>query len=180
MSLRFLRRMVIVVLVTAALLSGTGTVSALQMRSHQDAAPGMAQIKARLSHTREIGSRGAYFVPAGTPLTIKDGRGTGSLTVVIGKRYPTAHGLGEIVFFWHNATFIGMSSTYETPAVVKLQSPARGTFVITYARYKHTDRVCCPRLKPRTVRYGWSGHILISNGVPPKGAGSPPRVKYQP
>jgi hypothetical protein len=35
-------------------------------------------------------------------------------------------------------------------------------------------------LRPRAVIYGWSGRILISNGVPPRGNGRPPRVKYQP
>jgi hypothetical protein len=100
---------------------------------------------------------------------------------VVGGRCPTADGLGQIVFFWHNTTFIGLSSSYETVAVVgKIKSPAPGTFVISYANYKPSDPVCCPTLPPRKVTYGWSGHILISNGVPPKETGTPPRVKYQP
>jgi LppP/LprE lipoprotein len=166
---------------TVASFSGAGTVSALQARRHQDIAPSMAQIRERLLHTREIGTKGEYFRPLDKPLTIKDGRGTGTLTAVVGGRYPTADGLGQIVFFWHNATFTGLSSTYETVAVVgKPRSPAPGTFIIKYARYKRTDPACCPSLKPRTVTYGWSGHILISNGVPPKGTGKAPRVEYKP
>jgi hypothetical protein len=63
--------------------------------------------------------------------------------------------------------------------VRSLRSPAPGTFVITYARYKPSDPACCPTLKPLKVTYGWSGKILISNGVPPK-MGKGVRVKYQP
>lgn len=144
------------------------------------AAPSMAQIKARLRHTIEIGTRGEYFRPIGRPLTIKDGRGTGTLTAVVGGRYPTADGQGQIVFFWHNRVFIGLSAGYETSAVVSLKSPAPGTFVIRYAEYRPSDPNCCPTVPPRTVTYGWSGHILISNGVPPRRTANPPRVRYQP
>jgi hypothetical protein len=133
-----------------------------------------------MHHTIEIGTRGEYFRPIGKPLTIRDGRGTGTLTAIVGGRYPTADGLGQIVFFWHNRTFIGPSSKYETVAVVKLRSPAPGTLVIWYAQYRPSDPTCCPSLPPLKVTYGWSGHILISNGVPPKGTGTPPRVRYQP
>jgi hypothetical protein len=62
---------------------------------------------------------------------------------------------------------------------MSLKSPALGTFVITYANFKASDPLCCPSLPPRKVTYGWSGHLLISNGVPPKRLGSP-KVKYQP
>ncbi|HEX8918240.1 MAG TPA: LppP/LprE family lipoprotein [Chloroflexota bacterium] len=144
------------------------------------AAPSNAQITGRLRHTIEIGTRGEYFRRLGKPLTILDGRGTGTLTAVIGGRYPTADGLGQIVFFWHNTTFIGLSSNYETVAVVSLKSPTPGTFIIKYAQYRPKDPVCCPSLPPRAVTYRWSGHILISNGVPPKGIGKPPRVTYKP
>lgn len=143
-------------------------------------APSHAQITGRMRHTIEIGTKGEYFRPLGKPLTIKDGRGTGTLTAVVGGRYPTADALGQIVLFWHNRVFIGLSAHYETVAVVSLKSPAPGTFVIKYAQYKRKDPVCCPSLPPRKVTYGWSGRILISNGVPPKGNGTPPRVKYQP
>ena len=84
------------------------------------------------------------------------------------------------MFFWHNQTFIGLSAGYETPEVVSIKSPAAGTFVIRYAQYRPKDPACCPSLPPRAVTYGWSGHNLISNGVPPKGNGRPPRVKYKP
>ncbi|MBV9280528.1 MAG: LppP/LprE family lipoprotein, partial [Chloroflexi bacterium] len=119
------------------------------------------------------------FRDLGRPLTIRDGRGTGTLTAVVGTRYPTADGLGQVVFFWHNTIFISQSADYETPAVRSLRSPAPGTFVIRYVRYRPSDPACCPTLKPLTVTYGWSGHLLISNGAPPR-TGKLVRVAYQP
>ena len=142
--------------------------------------PTGAQITARLRHTLEIGSKGEYFRPLGKPLTIRDGRGTGTLTAVVGGRYPTADAYGQVVFFWHNRRFNSLSADYETPAIVSLKSPAPGTFVINYARYRRNDPMCCPTLKPRQVIYGWSGQILISDGAPPKGNGTPVRVRYVP
>jgi hypothetical protein len=147
-------------LTAASLLGGSEIASA-----HPAAqAPTAAQITARLRHTIEIGTKGEYFRALGHPIkTIKDGRGTGTLTAVVGTRWPTADGKGQVVFFWHNRTFIGQSASYETTAVGKITSPAPGTF-----------------LKPLKVTYAWSGHILISNGVPPKMGPNPVRVKYQP
>src|SRR5579871_4148213 len=144
------------------------------------AAPTMKQINARLSHTIEIGVKGENFRITGHPLTVKDGRGTGTITAVIGQRWPTADAKGQVVFFWHNAVFSGMSANFETPEVLSHKSPAAGTFVITYARYKKSDPMCCPTLKPLKVTYAWSSnHTFISNGMPPK-VGKPISVKYQP
>lgn len=180
MSARITRLTGIVTLAGAVLLSGAGAASARSVARPTAAAPSAAQIQARLRHTIEIGTKGEYFRPIGKPLTIRDGRGTGTLTAQVGGRFPTADGLGQIVFFWHNATFVGLSSSYETFAVVSVKFPAAGTFVIRYVQYRASDPTCCPTLPPRKVTYAWSGHILISNGVPPKPNGKPTKVKYQP
>jgi hypothetical protein len=180
MVFRIARWTGIAALVGTSLLAGPGAVSAHQVAKPPARAPSMARIRGRLRHTVEIGIKGEYFRPIGKPLTIRDGRGTGTLTAIVGGRYPTADGLGQIVFFWHNTAFIGLSSNYETAAVVRLRSPAPGTFVISYARYRLSDPTCCPSLPPLKVIYGWSGHILISDGAPPGGSGKPIRVKYQP
>jgi hypothetical protein len=173
-------RIIGVIALAAAPCLGTAGALARPVVEPERAAPSNAQIARRLQHTVEIGTRGEHFRRIGRPLTIQDGRGTGTLTAVVGGRYPTADGLGQVVFFWHNKTFIGLSADYETIAVVSLKSPAPGTFVIRYARYRRSDPTCCPTLRPRAVTYGWSGHMLISDGGPPKGSSSPPTVKYKP
>lgn len=166
--------------VAGMLFLGTNTAFARHTAAPQRIAPGNHEITRRLRHTIEIGTKGEHFQRRMGPLTIKDGRGTGTLTAVVGGRYPTADGLGQVVFFWHNKTFVGLSANYETLSVLSLKSPAPGTFVIKYAQYASKDRACCPTLPPRVVTYGWSGHILISNGAPPKGPRKPLTVKYQP
>jgi LppP/LprE lipoprotein len=167
-------------LTATALLVTRGTASAQSPARHPAAAPSSAQITARMRHTIEIGTKGEYFRPVGKPLTIKDGRGTGTLTAVIGGRFPTADGKGQIVFFWHNAAFDSPAADYETTSVAKLASPGIGAFDITYVRYKSTDPTCCPSLKPVKVTYGWSSsNMFISNGVPPH-VGKKILVKYQP
>jgi hypothetical protein len=175
MKTQHIRLAALTVLAGVTVLAGSGIASAQRAAS----TPTKQQITNRLRHTVEIGIKGEYFRDLTKPLTIKDGRGTGTLTAVVGTRYPTADGLGQVVFFWHNTSFIGQSANYETTAVRALSSPAAGTFVISYAHYKASDPACCPTLKPLKVTYGWSGHILISNGVPPT-MGTPVRVKYQP
>ncbi len=152
----------------------------IQSLSFKPTAPGMKQIKERLYHTIEIGSPGIQFRLVGKPLTIQDGRGTGTLTAVLVTRFPAADGEGQAVFFWHGNRFNSQSANYETAQVDRLASPAAGTFVITYTRFKPSDPACCSTLPPLKVSYGWSGRLLISNGVPPKSHGKPVKVKYQP
>lgn len=144
--------------------------------------PSLKQIKGRLYHTVEIGLPGIriHFRLAGKPLTIQDGRGAGTLTAALGTRAPAADGEGQVVFFWHGNRFNSQSADYETAQVDRLASPAAGTFIITYTRFRASDPACCPTLPPLKVTYGWSGHLLISNGVPPKGHGKPVKVTYQP
>lgn len=142
--------------------------------------PSLTQIKGRLYHTVEIGSPGIHFRLAGKPLTIWDGRGTGTLTAALGARAPAADGEGQVIFFWHGNRFNSQSAGYETAQVDRLASPAAGTFIITYTRFRASDPACCPTLPRLKVTYGWSGHLLISNGVPPKGHGRPVKVTYQP
>ena len=173
-------RIIILFAVVCTLSVGRNSAFAHSGSGPASVAPSTAQITGRLRHTIEIGTRGEYFRQLGRAHTIRDGRGTGTLTAVVGGRYPTADALGQIVFFWHNQTFIGLSAGYETPEVVSIKSPAVGTIVIRYAQYRSKDPACCPSLPPRAVTYGWSGRILISNGVPPTGNGRPPRVKYKP
>ena len=49
-----------------------------------------------------------------------------------------------------------------------MRSGAAGAYTITYVRYAPNDPMCCPSRRPLTIHYGWSGHILISDGAPPK------------
>ncbi len=76
MSLHSLRVAALPALAAVAILAGSGVATASRPLS----APSTAQINARLRHTIEIGTKGEYFRNLGKALTIKDGRGTGTLT----------------------------------------------------------------------------------------------------
>ena len=181
MTSRIARLAGIAALAGAVLVVSAGSASAHRSASRPAAAPTMAQIKARMRHTIEIGTKGEYFVPVGKPLilTIKDGRGTGTVTAAVGVRHPTADAKGQLVFFWHNTAFSSLAADYETTAVIKLTGGG-GAFTITFAHYKASDPLCCPSLKPVKVTYAWSSdQMLISNGVPPH-TGKKVKVKYQP
>jgi hypothetical protein len=133
-----------------------------------------------MARTVEVSDHKTHFAPAGRPLTIKDGRGTGTLTAVVGTRFPTADGAGQLTFFWHNRRFLGWDSRYESARIMRVRSPAAGTFTTTYAHYGPHDALCCPTLHPVIVHSGWSGTILISDGAPPKGPGSGVKVMLLP
>jgi LppP/LprE lipoprotein len=179
MTIRVRALLRVCALVTPIIAAGQVGIARAENLRPSGSAPSKSQISFRLSHTIEVGSKGTHFKAVGKPKTIKDGRGTGTLTAVVGVRYPTADGFGQIVFFWHDRVFDSQSSRYETTAVDTINSLAPGTFVIRYARYRKSDPMCCPTLKPLKVSYGWSGHILISNGVPPRAKGAP-LTRYQP
>lgn len=143
-------------------------------------APSGARIRAVMARTVEVSHPSTHFAPLGGVLTIADGRGTGTLTAVVGTRFPTADALGQVVFFWSNTRFIGWDSSYEKMRVARVASPAPGTFVIDYAHYRTRDPACCPTLPPVRVTSGWSGTMLISNGVPPSGPGAPVTIRLLP
>lgn len=138
--------------------------------------PGAAQINRVMSTTVEVTDRREHFKAFGRGLTIRDGRGTGALTAVVGVRYPTADAYGQVVFFWHNRRFVGWDSPWEKTAIMRVWSPAPGVFAIKYARYRARDPLCCPTRKPLVIRSAWSGAMFIANGVPPRGPGKPVRI----
>jgi hypothetical protein len=139
--------------------------------------PGVVEIGNQMSATVEASDHTEHFTPFTEPLTIRDGRGTGTVTAILGVRYPTADAHGQLVFFWHGNHFLGWDTNYESLTVMRLWSTAPGLFKVKFARYAAKDALCCPSLKPVTVDFAWSSsHIFISNGVPPRGPGKAVKV----
>lgn len=124
--------------------------------------PTMTEISLRTSQTLE--ASGAHFIPVGEPLTIADGR-SGSLTAVLAVRYGTADGIGQLVFFWHNATFLGWNELHPSRLVVAVVSPRPGLFAVSYAQYAPRDPPTFPSLPSKTVSYAWDGSRLVADGV---------------
>jgi len=106
---------------------------------------------------------------------VPDGQG-GTLTAVIGQRYPTADGYGELVFFWHNRDFLGWDCDHEHFDIIDVSSPGPGRITVTYANYAENDPLCCPSLPPVNVTFAWipgredtpDGPRLVMLDMPPE------------
>ncbi|HET9017559.1 MAG TPA: LppP/LprE family lipoprotein [Thermomicrobiaceae bacterium] len=127
--------------------------------------PSPSSIASVMARTVESNDPTEHFTPV-APLAVDDGQG-GVLTAVVGTRYPTADGYGQLVFFWHNQSFLGWDSSTESVAIAKLTSPAPGVIAVTYVHYAPSDPLCCPSLAPVTVTYSWNGTVLQPSGSPP-------------
>jgi hypothetical protein len=136
--------------------------------------PSVVEIGREMSRTVEVTYPHTHFKAFLKPLTISDGQG-GSLTAVVGVRYPTADAYGQLIFFWHNTRFLGWDARWESDYVA-VTSPRAGTFIATYPHYKETDPMSSPSLPNVRVVYRWNGKRLIAQGSPPLN-GTPVMVK---
>lgn len=140
--------------------------------------PDRAAIRRVLTRTVEAADPSTHFTSVRPPVTTSDRHG-GTLTAVIGQRYPTADGKGQLVFFWHGTRFLGWDAGTETDAVRDVTA-GPGSFRVTYLHYAERDPECCPSLPPATVTYTWQdGGRLAASGAPPA-HGAAIRVKLLP
>ncbi|MEV5755101.1 LppP/LprE family lipoprotein [Actinoallomurus sp. NPDC052308] len=140
--------------------------------------PDRAAVERVLTRTVEAADPSTHFVRDRTPVTTSDRHG-GTLTAVVGRRYPTADGKGQLVFFWHGTRFLGWDAVTETDAVRDLTG-GPGHFRITYLHYAPQDPECCASLPPAAVTYTWQddGRLVPSGTRPEHGAAI--RVKLLP
>jgi hypothetical protein len=106
--------------------------------------------------TTEKDDAGQHFVPFPFQIVTRDDEG-GYLQAVGASRFPTADGLGQLVFFFHNGKVVGLNSNVEVTAIRSIQAAGTGKFVITYANYRPTDVMVNPTLPPQSVTYTWNG-----------------------
>lgn len=138
-----------------------------------------AEINRVMSHTVEVKDPTEHFTASGgEPITVPDGRG-GTLTAVVGTRFPTADGYGQLVFFWHNQTYLGTSAVSEASEIESLQPNGVASFTVTYANYAPTDPMVNPSLPPQSVHYTWNGQSLNASVAQAKGTMLGIQVKYE-
>jgi len=129
--------------------------------------PNVFQISLKTSEYVETNLHSEHFIPIAMK-TESDGHG-GWITAVVGQRFPTADGYGQIVFFWHNTTFVGTDATTEHTQVA-LTGGGPGYFRVTYATYKAGAPACCPTGKA-AVRFRFNGAKFAPGRPLPKGNG---------
>lgn len=108
----------------------------------------------------------------GRTVVVPDGHG-GWLTAVPAVRWPTADGHGQVVLFWHDRTFLGSETLARLPSLgaeaasLAIVRSGRDRVVVRFARYRPSDAMCCPSLKPIEIVYRWNGRALKASAPVP-------------
>lgn len=124
-------------------------------------------IRSAMHRTYEVGPNAdPRFGSIGRRVVTADGRG-GSLTAVIGLRMPSADAKGQLIFFFHNRRFLGWDANRTSISIYSLRAAGARRFSASYAHYARNDALCCPSLRPVTVRYRWTGSRLVASRRPP-------------
>ena len=122
-------------------------------------APSGAQIAAALSQYIEVAHPTVTYVPVSAPQSESDGSG-GSFTAVVGEStagVPTS--TGQLVFFFHDATLVGLDSAAEKYNVTSLDPSGTGSFTVGY--------LAAAGSTPTSVTFTWNGSAFTGSGTPP-------------
>jgi hypothetical protein len=119
-------------------------------------------ISSVMQGTSEVQFSSEHFTSFGTQVVTSDGQG-GFLAAIGASRFPTADGLGQLVFFFHNGKIVGLNSNTEVTAIQSIQADGVDKFTVTYANYKPTDAMVSPSLPPQTVTYMWDGTKFVAS-----------------
>jgi hypothetical protein len=126
--------------------------------------------------TVEVANTSTTFMPIGNPVTVSDGA-SGTLTAIIGQRSPSADGKGQLIFFWHDTSFLGWNSDHETLDFGGLSAAGPGQIDAQVIVFGPNDPLCCPTSPPVTIAYQWNGQQIAPSGPPPAGALRPVQVR---
>lgn len=129
-----------------------------------------------MRRTREVGDSRTHFTRLGPRLSVPDGKGR-SITAVIGGRYPTADGKGQLVFFFHGRAFLGWDTARESIAIAPIRRGRGHGIQVPYVHYAPSDALCCPSRGLRTVTYRWNGRRIVASRRPPNATGSRVRLR---
>jgi LppP/LprE lipoprotein len=121
-----------------------------------------------MTHTLEVDQPDEHFTPVDSTISTSDGRG-GTIVAVVGIHTPHADSAGQLVFFFHNSTFVGWDAPQEAMSILRLVSPGPQAIAVTYANYGPHDAVIGASLPPATVIYRWDGRRIAPDTQPPPG-----------
>lgn len=119
-------------------------------------APATTKVAAVMGHVHEIQNPSEHFVPTGN-LVLSSGPEGAMYSAIVGTRFPTADGYGQLVFFFAGNRYVGVNSTAEATAITQVYAYSDGRFAVTYANYTPKDPTDDPTLKPVTIVYTWTG-----------------------
>jgi hypothetical protein len=136
--------------------------------SRGPAAANPAYVLQAMNHTVEVDAPAEHFMPDDLIVSTPDGRG-GTIDAVVGIRTPTADGKGQLVFFFHDGTFVGWDAPQEALSIIGLVSPGPRAIAVTYANYGPRDPIIGASLPPATAIYRWDGRRIAPDTQPPPG-----------
>lgn len=151
-----------------------GGLPARSPHAHAAAVTPLSVVRHWMRRTHEGTYRRVHFKKISPRVTVPDGRG-GTITAVIGVRYPTADGKGQLVFFFHGRKFLGWDTARESIAIASIHRGRGPRLRVRYVHYAPSDAYCCPSRSPVTVTYRWTGKRIVASRVPPNATG--PRVR---
>ncbi len=151
----------------ASVLAGAGLAGSVAWAASRPVVPTRAEIQDVMHGYHEAGMTQETYRPLWKTVTRSDSHGVVD-TAVVGMRWPTADGLGQVVFFFAGKRFLGVNSTKEVYAVSQIRAVGEGVFAVTYANYKPTDPAVDPTLPPYTVDYRVTSQgVAASRSLPP-------------
>jgi hypothetical protein len=115
--------------------------------------PTQEEIAHVMLRTRPANDPAQHYLPVDSGMSIGDGTG-GILTTVVGRRTNTANGEGQLVFFWHDSTFLGWASDREA-FTVAVNPAGEAAWTLTYFRSPQTFT---------HVSYRWVGGNIVTVG----------------
>lgn len=163
---------------------GVGAVPAPAASAAAPVRPSAAAIARVLAGTIEVAPGGSARCKAsacerlhqdGRTVVVADGHG-GWLTAVPAVRWPTADGYGQVVLFWHDRVFLGSETLARLPSLgteaasLAIVRSGRDRIVVRFARYRPSDAMCCPSLRPVEIVYRWNGRALKASAPVPAAA----------
>jgi hypothetical protein len=125
-------------------------------------------ITAAMRRTVEVDLPSEHFKSTGRVVSTAGGAG-GTLRAVVGIRTPTADAKGQLVFFFHDRSFIGWDASQEAISVLGLELAGPRSFTVTYANYAANDALVGASLPPAVITYTWDGNRMTPDRTPPPG-----------
>ena len=126
------------------------------------------RVREAMQHTVETLDRSVRFEPKMLQVSVGDGAG-GTLTAAVGHRVPTADGKGQLVFFFHNDTFINWDASQEAVSILKVEATATGDILVTYANLAPSDPIIGASLPPAKITVRWDGRRMRPSSSLPAG-----------
>jgi hypothetical protein len=125
-------------------------------------------VTSAMTRTVEVDLPDEHFMSSGNLLSTPDGAG-GEIRAIVGIRTPTADAKGQLVFFFHDRSFIGWDASQEAISVLGLEVAGPRSFKVKYANYAATDSLVGASLPPAVITYTWDGSRMTPDRTPPPG-----------